>query len=169
MVRITCSFKSIDIVLSTWHQVKQRKSGNEKDIGMEFIYRLFKLLPQTKHVFGIIQSNNNEQQQQQVDDKVLISKNDKRLQKYAMEIIDSFDCILSSIGPDLDDLDEFIMEYSTILSKSKMSKLCVLESIQAIKETIISCFGENNWNDQYDNGWDELLTMLSGKMVQYMS
>jgi Globin len=142
--------------LSTWEQAKQRNS-NQKDIGMDFICRLFLLLPQTKRVFGI------QPHQDFSKDPRLMEK----IKDCAMKIVESFDCILSSLGPDMDDLDEFLIEYAVILSKSNMTKLCVLESTTAVKETISTCFG-NKWNDQYDSGWDELLTTLSDKMVELM-
>ena len=151
-----CSFKSIDIVLSTWEIARQQESC-EEELGINFLIALFAAYPQTKRIFGFAPN-------QDVANNPLLRIG---VLVHARRVIDLFNDLISMIGPDLEDLEGTLVELACVLAKSNIDPKNVKDASMTIKETLSGCFG-NRWDQQYDEAWDELLSKVSDLVVSFM-
>jgi Globin len=151
-----CSFQCIDIVLSTWEIARQQQSS-EEELGMEFLLNLFAIDPETKQRFGFRPGDE-------------ISKNPllrMGLLVHAARVIETFNDVISMIGPDLDDLEQLLIDMANTSVKTGVDTPVFDTAAIAARQTLSKCFG-SKWNTKFDEAWIEFLQNLSAAIIQQM-
>jgi len=152
------SYRTIAIVMDSWELARQ-KFACEEEVGMQILFKLFKLDPSTKQVFGFKET-------QDIEGNPMLRMG---ALIHAASIIRMLDSILALVGPDIETLEVLLAEQGERHTRLGVKASHIPIFGDACRQALSEIIEEGKFTDAMGKAWQDLFSELSAEMLKSMS